>query len=50
MEYVKSDRKQVFGSEELDASYMKKIQRIFEERVRKLTMEETTQPLTNWVR
>ena len=50
MEYVKSDRKQVFGNEELDAGYMKKIQRLFEERVRRLTLHETTQPLTQWVR
>ncbi|HLC74784.1 MAG TPA: hypothetical protein VJH88_02915 [Candidatus Nanoarchaeia archaeon] len=50
MEYVKNDRKQVFGSEELDAGYMKKIQRLFEERVRALTTEEITRPLTEWVR
>lgn len=50
MEYVKTDRKQVFGNEELDSMYMKKIQRLFEERMRKLTLGEMTPPLTNWVR
>ncbi|HLD33599.1 MAG TPA: hypothetical protein VJB66_02650 [Candidatus Nanoarchaeia archaeon] len=52
MEYIKSDRKQVFGSEVLDDSYMQKIERICSEQVRSWTLgtEEITQPLTQWVR
>ena len=52
--YVKSDRKQVFGAEELDESYLLKIKRIFDERIRELTLgqhdESVTMPLSQWVR
>lgn len=52
--YVKSDRKQVFGAEELDESYLLKIKRIFDERIKELTQvhqdESVTMPLAQWVR
>ncbi len=52
--YVKSDRKQVFGAEELDESYLLKIKRIFDERIKELTLvhqdESVTMPLAQWVR
>ncbi len=36
--YTKSDRKQVFGAEELDDRYMFRIKQLCEERVRALTL------------
>ena len=51
--FVKSDRKQVFGAEELDDYYLLKIKRILDERIKELThasQESITMPLTDWVR
>ncbi|MBI4153168.1 hypothetical protein HY497_01475 [Candidatus Woesearchaeota archaeon] len=51
--FVKTDRKQVFGAEELDEDYLMKIKRILDERIRELThenQESITMPLTDWVR
>ena len=51
--FVKSDRKQVFGTEELDDCYLLKIKRILDERIKELThtsQESVTMPLTDWVR
>ena len=50
--FVKMDRKQVFGAEELDEDYLLKIKRILDERIKELTQssESVTMPLTTWVR
>ena len=50
MEYIKSDRKQVFGAEVLDNRYMEHIARICNNQIKAWTLEEITQPLTQWVR
>ena len=52
MEYIKSDRKQIFGAEVLDRRYMEQMARICNDQIMNwtLTSGETTQPLTHWVR
>lgn len=51
--YVRTDRKQIFGAEELDDWYLAEIRRLFEERVKELTLASrdgsVTMPLTKWV-
>ena len=39
MEYVEIDKKQVFGSAELDEFYMEKIKRLFDDIVMDMTRE-----------
>ena len=39
MSYVAIDRKQIFGSAELDENYMDKIKELFDNVVRELTRE-----------
>jgi hypothetical protein len=50
MSYIKTDRKQVFGAEELDVYYMEKIRELYDHRIRALSIGEITQPLTHWVK
>jgi hypothetical protein len=50
MSYIKIDRKQVFGAEELDVNYMEKIRALYDQRIRAISIGEVTQPLTHWVR
>ncbi len=51
--YTKQDRKQVFGSEELDVKYMEKIRKVFDEKIRAITVGQKekvfTAPLNRWV-
>ena len=50
---IRADRKQIFGVEELDDEYLAEIRRLFEERVKELTLTgrdgSVTMPLTEWV-
>jgi hypothetical protein len=48
MSHVRTDRKQVFGNEELDERYMEKIRDIYNARIKAMT-QDVTMPLTHWV-
>lgn len=52
-DYIQSDRKQVFGAEELDEFYLLKIKNILEQQIRTLSRprkdNSVTMPLTQWV-